>query len=191
MPAHELGLPIINAQICQQLGHVELLLGHTEEAEALLQAALDQVEHLRLTLTEERKRVAFVSGKLTVYEDLVQLHLARGSEADIVRAFAVVERAKSRALIEILSGDLSRMPTELGDPKQVAHLQSLRAQLQAVYTQLLGGTERDKGRFATLHKFAVDLEREIDRTQLDLALSARQDADASDAHSPRRNFWPR
>lgn len=49
-------------------------------------------------------RTSFLHDKATVYEDLVALLLEPGDTAGIRAAFGIAERAKSRALVDMLAG---------------------------------------------------------------------------------------
>ena len=58
----------------------------------------------RGTLAHETMRVSFLRDKTAAYEELLRLYLARGTREDSRRAFAIAERAKSRALVDLLTG---------------------------------------------------------------------------------------
>ena len=130
-------LPQLRHRVLQRLGRVYQLQGREREAEAALEDAVTIIEQLRGTLAQENMRVSFLRDKTTAYADLVRLHLARGDEASVRRAFVIAERAKSRALVDVLVGDVE---TKLGgltasDNERLLRLQKLQAELQALYNQ--------------------------------------------------------
>jgi tetratricopeptide (TPR) repeat protein len=158
--ADPLRLPHLRYRLNQRLGHVRRLQGRDEEAETLLQAAVDEIERLRGHLAQEVVRASFLRDKVAAYEDLVQLYLDRGDERDVRRAFAVAEQAKSRALVDLLMGITDFPPPNPPQPSPAPNdgggqggekpeasadlelgirLQALQAELHAIYNQLLSG----------------------------------------------------
>jgi hypothetical protein len=100
--ASSLELPQLRYRLHERFGRLRLLQGREEEARTLLEAAVEEIERLRGTVTQENMRASFLRDKTAAYEDLLRLHLAR--EADAGRAFAVAEYAKSRALVDLITG---------------------------------------------------------------------------------------
>jgi CHAT domain-containing protein len=99
-----LNLPHLRYRLNQRLGHVHLLQGDLAQAESLLLAAMTEIETLRATVVEDRMRASFLADKLATYDDLMRIYLGRNDKRDVQRAFVVAERAKSRALVDMLSG---------------------------------------------------------------------------------------
>lgn len=170
--AEPLALPHLRYRLNQRLGHVRLLQGRREDAQTLLEAAVEDVERLRGTLAREVLRTSFLRDKVTAYEDLVQLYLSRGEEAGIRLAFATAERAKSRALVDLLSGVAAPKPATAADPELSARLQVLQADLNAIYNELLGTGNSRPDRTPELQARAIALEQEIGRLRLRAALTA-------------------
>ena len=88
------------------------------------------------------------------------------------RAFAVAERAKSRALVDLLTGVVGEGVPGSADPDAEGRIRTLQADLNAVYGELLDGTGDDAtvaGPLPDLHARAVELEREISRLRLQAA----------------------
>lgn len=73
--------------------------GRTEEAISDLTRSIDTIEEIRSTIRGESGRVAFLTDKFDVYSDLVALLLDVGRPT---QALEVVERAKGRALVDLL-----------------------------------------------------------------------------------------
>ena len=103
-----LALPHLRYRFQQRLGHVRRLQDRTDEAQQAFEAAIAEIERLRSSLVDEAMLVSFQQDKMAAYEGLIQIHLDR-MEADqfdedaIRRAFDLIERAKSRALVERIS----------------------------------------------------------------------------------------
>ena len=71
------------------------------QAERFLLEAVERIESLRAALQSESVRSGFFGSKLRVYEELIELCLARG---DSEQAWQWIERAKARSLLDLLSG---------------------------------------------------------------------------------------
>ncbi len=69
-------------------------------AEEMLKKAIDVIEKQRSSINSEAGRIGFVGDKQTAYAELTALLLADGRYAE---AFAYVERAKARALVDLLA----------------------------------------------------------------------------------------
>lgn len=108
------------------------------EAEANFRAAIALIENLRAPLPAEEFRAAFVADKLTPYAEMVELCLNDGTSERIAEALAFVERARSRALIEML-GSAFTPRLDADDPTQaemLKRLETLRAELNWFYNQM-------------------------------------------------------
>jgi tetratricopeptide (TPR) repeat protein len=166
--ADRLALPHLRYRTNERLGHLRRLQGRDEEARTLLEAAVEEIERSRGTVAQDTMRASFLRDKTAAYEDLLQLYLAQDDELAVWRAFTVAERAKSRALVDLLSG-----VTEKGssaDPELDRRLRELQADLNAAYSGLLGSHDGEREMPVTeLHARAVELEGEIGRLRLQAA----------------------
>lgn len=174
--AERLALPQLRYRLNERLGRLRRLQGREEEARLLLEAAVGEIERLRGTVGQDAVRASFLRDKTAAYEELLSLHLARGDEEGGRLAFAVAERARSRALADLLVG-LAKGPTGRGDAAAAAEVRKLQADLNATYGQLLGGTHGGRPEGvppAELRGRAVELERRISRLRL-RAPSAKPD----------------
>jgi CHAT domain-containing protein len=79
---------------------IALSEGQKTAAEDMLKKAIDVIEKQRSSINSEAGRIGFVGDKQTVYAELTVLLLADGRYAE---AFAYVERAKARALVDLLA----------------------------------------------------------------------------------------
>jgi tetratricopeptide (TPR) repeat protein len=113
--AERLALPHLRYRLNERLGSLRRLQGRDEEARVLLETAVDEIERLRGTVAHETMRASFLRDKITAYEELLKLHLARGGEEGSHSAFAIAERAKSRALVDLLTGVVKESATPADD----------------------------------------------------------------------------
>lgn len=74
--------------------------GDTKHAENLLKEAVDVIEKQRASINTETGRIGYVGDKQAVYQELISL-LCAGNRA--AEAFEYVERAKGRALVDLLA----------------------------------------------------------------------------------------
>lgn len=79
---------------------IALSEGQKSVAEDMLKKAIDVIEKQRSSINTEAGRIGFVGDKQTAYAELTALLLADGRYAE---AFAYVERAKARALVDLLA----------------------------------------------------------------------------------------
>jgi tetratricopeptide (TPR) repeat protein len=171
--AQRLALPHLRYRLNERLGSLRRLQGREEEARVLLEAAVDEIERLRGTVAHETMRASFLRDKTTAYEELLKLHLARGGEAGSRSAFAIAERAKSRALVDLLTGVVKESPTRADDAVE-GRIRDLQSDLNVTYTQMFEGTD-DDGHGTPLPDLrgrAIELEREISQLRLRAAATS-------------------
>jgi CHAT domain-containing protein len=171
--ANRLALPHLSYRLKERLGHLRRLQGRQEEAWTLLETAVEEIERLRGTVTQDAMRTSFLRDKTAAYEDLLQLHLDRGGDEGSRRAFTVAERAKSRALVDLLVGVTEKESAATKDPELRKRLQDLQADLNAIYNRMLGRADDGHGAsLPVLHDRAAELEREISRLRLQAAATS-------------------
>jgi CHAT domain-containing protein len=168
------GLPIphLRLGLQQRLGHLHLLQGRDADAEAILTTTIAEIEQLRGTLARQSLRTSFLQDKMAAFTDLIRLYLARGDEDSLQKAFNVAEQAKSRALADLISGDLeTRLSRDL-DPDLAQRIRTLQADLNAIYNEaLLDNPEGDRAtRLAQLNARATIIEEEISRLRLQVSI---------------------
>jgi CHAT domain-containing protein len=123
------------------LGRLAEVAGDREAALEHYELCVAGVERLRRQVAVEL-RSSFLADKGGIYEDVVSLQLAR---AELARAFEYVERAKSRALVELLAHNLDirvKLRRE-SDRHLVAHIERLRQECQWYYNRLNPFGERE------------------------------------------------
>ena len=135
-------------------GQAARAAGDTQQAQRLFEQAVAAVEAQRATLPIEEFRTAFLADKLQIYADLVLslLDTPAAPESLLADAFAVVERARSRALLERLQAAVdeatlvqSAQSSEIGE-----RLTATRRQLAWLYDQLLGNGPGSRGHDSTI-----------------------------------------
>lgn len=190
--ARPLSLPQLRYRLDQRWGHLRLNRGQLPEAQRLLEASISEIERMRNTLTHEAMRTSFLHDKVAAYTDLVQLHLERAEiagdessrqreireEEEIHQAFNVIERAKSRALAELIAGAIDSRIDTAPDSVAAARFRELQAELNAIYDELLRNSEGEEvestgtgdasRRIPTLLSRTSTLEREISRLRLQI-----------------------
>lgn len=132
--ARSRGVPWLANQAHHLLGRLAEMGGEQEAALEHYEACVSGVECLRRQVAVEL-RGGFLADKGEIYEDIVSLWLTRGEEK---RAFEYVERAKSRALVELLahSLDIQVKVRRESDRDLVAHIERLRQECQWYYNRL-------------------------------------------------------
>ncbi len=168
---------------CQtSLGLLALAQGNTSDAARAFRQAVAVIEDMRAPLPGDDFRTAFLADKLKPYTELVRLCLQEGSAHSILEAFDYAERAKSRALVDMLSDALPMRghPRDAFEAELVQRLIDQRAELNALYHQLdrFGEGESSRGR-----GFIIPLEktvREHEATLLELERQLRQSAGGSE-----------
>lgn len=126
-----MGLPSLTYSAHQMLGAAARQRGALEDALAAYTCAIEDLERLRSHLMVEH-RADFLEDKGEVYEEAVDVCLALGRPT---QGLDLAERAKSRALVEMVAGrlDLSLRPRSSADQALVAELQQLRAEHDRLY----------------------------------------------------------
>ena len=99
--------------------------------------AVEAVERVRLLLYGDDFRVAFLQDKMRLYEELLALLLDRGTLGAVQESFQLVERSKSRTLLERLAS----IPRDSADSTgaqqaRLTRLEELRSQLNWDYTRM-------------------------------------------------------
>lgn len=79
---------------------IALAEGQAKEAEAFLKEAVEVIEKQRASINSEAGRIGYVGDKQAVYEELIKLLIDGNRPAE---AFEYVERAKGRALVDLLA----------------------------------------------------------------------------------------
>lgn len=163
-----LALPQLSYRLNERLGNLRRLQGRDEEARRLLEAAVDEIERLHGTVAQDAMRVSFLGDKIAAYEGLLLLHLSGGGQRSAGLAYDVVERAKSRALVDLITGVVRRKASGVADPSLEDRGRTLQADLNAIYSELLEdlGDDGPRAPSRDLQARATELEQEIKTLRL-------------------------
>jgi tetratricopeptide (TPR) repeat protein len=99
-------------------GRIEEDFGNRKSAIPYYTQAVEIIEQQRSTINSEVNKIGFVGDKQQVYHHLVSALLAQGQ---VAQAFEYVERAKARALVDLLASKKD-FAAPSGGPQQVAAL---------------------------------------------------------------------
>ena len=162
-------LPQIAHRCLTSLGLLAASRGDTATAERLFEDSITIIEALRAPLPAEEFRAAFFSDKLTPFSELVRVSLSTSGVDRAARAFGYVERARSRALIDMLAGvvNVHFKPRDAFEAELVDELARMREELQWFYSQINRSDSGSARSPDTIEKlFAAVRERETGVLQL-------------------------
>jgi CHAT domain-containing protein/tetratricopeptide (TPR) repeat protein len=172
-------LPQVAQRCHTSLGKLAAEGGDPAAAERAFERAVELIEALRAPLPAEEFRTAFFADKLTPYLELVRLCLRRGDEAQRVRAFEYLERARSRALADMLAGtvEVRPKPRDAFEAGLLSQLDGLREELSWFYSQInRSESEGARGPEALAALQAAVREREAQVLELNRRLNQRAGA---------------
>jgi tetratricopeptide (TPR) repeat protein len=165
--ADERDVPWLANQAHHLLGRLAEIAGDQQTALEHYQACAAGVERLRRHVAVEL-RGNFLADKGEIYEDVVSLSLAR---SEVAPAFNYVERAKSRALVELLAHhlDIRVKVRRESDRDLVAHIERLRQECQWYYNRLDPFGEREGAESSLTQAERERLRAELDAREKQLA----------------------
>lgn len=132
--------------------------------------AIDAIESMWCDLQPEELRTAFLTNRLQAYEDLILLSLESGPSG-VQEAFQYVERAKSRALVDLLAGRLEARVKDRGNEKLIARLVALREELNWLYNKLSDG-EAPAGQRS--QDWVIEMASQVEEREVQLSQILRQ-----------------
>lgn len=158
-------IPLIIYQCYYLLGSLANRTGDKEKAYQVYKSAIQQLERQRGQIMVEY-RSGFLADKRAVYEELVKLCLDLGQSKE---AFQYAERAKSRALLDLLAYrlDVSLKPRSEHDAPLVEEMIKLRAERDRLYrrweSRRVWEENRDvpEGEWSKIQQAIVATEKEI------------------------------
>jgi tetratricopeptide (TPR) repeat protein len=124
------------------LGKLARTRGDNKTAKEYFKKAVALVERLRAPLAAEEFRMAFLANKLEPFENLALIHI---EENKFREAFLFTEKAKSRALAEILGQDSETIQADLS-PAASNKLARMREGLNWYYSRLGRAGDAEIGR---------------------------------------------
>lgn len=87
-------------QLLYDRGRIARQEGDAKGAIAFFERAIEVIEEQRATINTEANKIGFIGDKQSVYLDLIELLVIQGR---VGKAFDYVERAKARALVDLLA----------------------------------------------------------------------------------------
>ncbi len=123
--------PWLRAQLEHLHGRLAMWEGDFGAAVRFLRRAVEGIEGLRGRIGIDEFRISFAADKAPIYADLVHAILVRGGRSAVADAFQVVERARSRSLVDLLAGRLGAASAGESPAvtKLLSRLEGLRAEL--------------------------------------------------------------
>ncbi len=134
--AKSTGRPWLLARAERAYGQYLLTTGKNQPAVSHLRKSVEALEVVRTGAVQEDIYTSFIEDKISIYEDLVSQLLARGRAADIGEALQVVEKARSRMLLERMHSTLEKQRTEDISEDKKANLLTLRAKLSRAFHRM-------------------------------------------------------
>ncbi|MBV7337283.1 tetratricopeptide repeat protein [Chloroflexi bacterium TSY] len=106
-------LPHLQLRLAYAFGQIECFAGNWSDALSYLSDAVDLMENQRATFPLEEIRAAYLDDKSSIYSDFVFALLAQsgGAPNTVAQIFEVIERSRSRALLERLSTTIDEIET--------------------------------------------------------------------------------
>ncbi len=158
-------LPQIAQRCHTALGLIAAAEQNPTRARYELDAAITLIEELRAPLPSDEIRTAFVADKLGPYTAMMRLLLAAEPPAP-AEALAYAERARARALVEMLGGTLPvrQVPCDDFETRALAQLAELREGLNWLYirqNQALAGDNAQPATFSGLQTAVQEREQAI------------------------------
>jgi CHAT domain-containing protein/tetratricopeptide (TPR) repeat protein len=137
----DLAVPRLRYEVDLRRARALRTAGDTGRALAALRRATEQIESTRGELVSERHRRAYLSDRLEAHAELVRTLVELGDPEHLREAFAVAERARSRALLDAMSGIGGARGTDQIDGDAAERLEQFSRDLESLYNGLLGDEE--------------------------------------------------
>lgn len=200
--ARRLGVPPMLADALQLRARYERCAGRMDLASEDLRSAIEQVERTRGALQAERFRTAYAGDRHALYEECVGAILDDAAGGGAEGAFSMVERSKSRSLLDLLHQGVEVGPAgtdEANERELLEELGSRRGELNALYSELDPVVRRrgEAGRAedpAAWSARATTQEREIARLERRIAAVRPRltgGAEAVDLSTAKKMLGPR
>jgi CHAT domain-containing protein len=163
----DLEAPVLDYQAQLLMGNIHSAGGKVDQAYSSYQSARQALETLRSSLRGEELKIAFIKNRLEVYEHLVEICLIRGGDsAATEEAFAYVEQAKSRSLMDLFFRPAPTIAEDQpGQSELVRSIRDLREELNWYYNLIereqLQPEQQSPERITSLQKQAGTREKEL------------------------------
>lgn len=134
------------------------LLEKIPEALVHYESAIADLEAYRGGVPPDEYMTAFLAGRSSLYREIVEL-LVRTGEVEL--AFSFAEKAKARALVDLLAGRQSEGGAASAEEPAGRRVRALRERLSAIYRRLAGS----EGRGTRTSRFQRDARRAARRLE--------------------------
>src|SRR5205809_646176 len=125
--------PWLAYQLYHLLGGIRREEKDDAQAHACYLKAIEAIERMRSHVQSDEFKSTFFRDKLQVYEDMITFCLERHN---VEEAFAYVERAKSRALVDLLARNFNVRARRPADPEVHQNWKKLSEELNWYYSKL-------------------------------------------------------
>lgn len=138
--ADAIAVPRLRYEVDLRRARVLRAAGDTDRALVVLRRATEQIEATRGELVSERHRRAYLTDRLEAHAMLVITLVELGGPDELREAFEVAERARSRALLDAMSGLTGTRRTTV-DAGAAERLERFSEDLESMYNGMLGDEE--------------------------------------------------
>ncbi|MGC9966359.1 MAG: CHAT domain-containing protein [Syntrophobacteraceae bacterium] len=154
----EIGAPEVQWRALCKLGKAGAKLGKDLEAASHYERAIDTIEAMRTGLSQKEVRIVFMSGKIFVYDELIELyrkmHAGDPSKGYDKKALEIFERKQGRVFLEEMgkSGarDFAGLPAAVKDSEADLENRFEKAGVEIVEERSKGANQMDTARLHTL-----------------------------------------
>ena len=173
--------PVLVYQAHFLQGEIARARGERQAAHTAYLEARKALETLRSRLQGEELKISFVKNRMQVYEALVSLYLSGDAGTSTEEAFACIEAAKSRNMIEMIFQSGQSLPLgETGQSDLVRRIRDLREELNWYYHRIeleqLRPEAKSREKLENLQEIAQSHEKELLRTLRELPAHERENA---------------
>lgn len=157
--------PRLRYEILVRRGRALRAAGDLDGSIDRLREAAGVIDATRGSLASERHRRTYFAGRLAAHRELVEVLLTRSAPGDVGEAFSVIERGRSRALLDAMAGLVDRPPAGI-TTDVIRQLSALTRDLEALQNRALGDDELRGGAAASCDLALMEARVESVRTRL-------------------------
>jgi CHAT domain-containing protein len=184
----EVESPMLEHQAFLLMGQINSAFGNQRQAYSCLRASRHALETLRTNVRGEELKLSFLKNRLEVYELLVDECLRSRAEGSLREAFAYIEEAKSRILIDQMLHSPPIVASGGTQSELLRRIRDLRDELNGYYRVI----ELEQLRPGRTRQYLQSLETQITARQNELIRALREcnSTEGTRAHSPESQNAP-
>lgn len=177
----EVESPMLEHQAFLLMGQIHSAFGNQRQAYSCLRASRSALETLRTNVRGEELKLSFLKNRLEVYELLVDECLRSRAEGSLREAFAYIEEAKSRILIDQMLHSPPIVASRGTQSELLRRISDLRDELNGYYRVI----ELEQLRLGRSQQYLQNLEMQITARQNELMRALREcsSTEGTRAHS--------